>query len=697
MCMCLLSPIFAAKKKVEEKASFLDKKQKVRIEDLAPQFQAWLNMVTYIANREERRVFLNLSNDRDREVFIKMFWLQRDPTPGTPANEFQDEIKKRFDYVNQYFKRGSSKPGWMTDMGRVYMALGKPLSISRFDNVQTLYPAQVWNYLGDKALGQPTAFNMTFYQPHGMTEWKLYNPAVDGPYSFIISQDPVNQQDYSTAYTKIHEAAPELADPAMSILPNPANTGLGPSPNNIILQAKILESPLRNINIAYATNFLNYKGLVNVDSSINFIESTSAISVTRNDISGTNLVTISVKPKKISVGYNEDKDQYYFNFKLAVSLKRDENIIYQYTKNFDFYVNPSDIDSYQGSGLVIHDAFPVIPGKFMLTVYLENSVGKEFSYLEKGIEVPAAAGMPYLATPVLAYKSEQRVDAFTYPYKVLNSKLWVDTERIFANGENPLLLIGVYNVDEKLWENGRIELTVKGLSERNPFSVSEQIPLKDQPFHPNMNIVRPLLREALRTDYYELSLRLMNALGIVVHTQGTDFSISPLARVPRPRESFMQSAAAITSMDYALAVQYQNSGQLDQAENLLEKIAAAKPEFSEATVTLLEVLARTKRYERMLNAVEVLKDNTKFAFEYRFYRGLAYFGQEKFLAALDELLKANEIYNSDTRVLNALGYTFLKLNDVVQAQKAFAASLKLNPKQAAIQKVLEASQPKPSK
>ena len=91
-------------------------------------------MITYITFKEERRVFLKLTNDRDRDAFINIFWLQRDPTPGTPENEFKAEIEKRFAYVNEFFKRGTSRPGWMTDQGQIYMTLGKPNSIERFDD-----------------------------------------------------------------------------------------------------------------------------------------------------------------------------------------------------------------------------------------------------------------------------------------------------------------------------------------------------------------------------------------------------------------------------------------------------------------------------------------------------------------------------------------------------------------------------------
>jgi tetratricopeptide (TPR) repeat protein len=57
-------------------------------------------------------------------------------------------------------------------------------------------------------------------------------------------------------------------------------------------------------------------------------------------------------------------------------------------------------------------------------------------------------------------------------------------------------------------------------------------------------------------------------------------------------------------------------------------------------------------------------------------------------AAVNDLLAANQIYNSDTVLLNALGTCFLKLGQKDQALNAFQASLKLNDKQEDIQKIV---------
>ena len=87
--------------------------------DFGPKHKDRLKLVNAIILPVEREVFLKLAGDADRDIFIESFWKQRDPTPGTPENEFKDEIVRRFAHVNKFYKRGTPREGWMMDMRRI--------------------------------------------------------------------------------------------------------------------------------------------------------------------------------------------------------------------------------------------------------------------------------------------------------------------------------------------------------------------------------------------------------------------------------------------------------------------------------------------------------------------------------------------------------------------------------------------------
>ncbi len=150
--------------------------------DLPPQFQKWLaEEVIYIITRTEKDVFLKLTSDRERDLFIEAFWKHRDPTPDTPENEFKTEHYRRIKTANHLFGRQGPRPGWKTDRGRIYIILGEPNDIQRFEGKTQTYPAEAWFYQDQTKLGLPPGFHIVFFQAGGIGESKLYSPARDGP------------------------------------------------------------------------------------------------------------------------------------------------------------------------------------------------------------------------------------------------------------------------------------------------------------------------------------------------------------------------------------------------------------------------------------------------------------------------------------------------------------------------------------
>jgi GWxTD domain-containing protein len=90
-------------------------------------YRAWLTQdVAYIITDQERTAFKALTTNEEREHFIEQFWLRRDPTPGTPENEFKQEHYRRIAYANQHFTTPAGLDGWKTDRGRIYITYGPP-------------------------------------------------------------------------------------------------------------------------------------------------------------------------------------------------------------------------------------------------------------------------------------------------------------------------------------------------------------------------------------------------------------------------------------------------------------------------------------------------------------------------------------------------------------------------------------------
>src|SRR5262245_1527603 len=82
----------------------------------------------YLLTREEDAAFKKLKTDDERKTFVTQFWEKRDPTPGTPANEFKDMYAHRLSVVDQRFGPPEGL-GWEEDRGKTVLLLGPPDSV----------------------------------------------------------------------------------------------------------------------------------------------------------------------------------------------------------------------------------------------------------------------------------------------------------------------------------------------------------------------------------------------------------------------------------------------------------------------------------------------------------------------------------------------------------------------------------------
>ncbi len=95
-------------------------------EKLSKEHKKWLEEeVVYIITEQEKEEFLQLENAAERDEFIRKFWEKRDPTPGTPENEYQIEHYYRIKTTIRYFKE-RGRIGWKTERGKVYIMFGPP-------------------------------------------------------------------------------------------------------------------------------------------------------------------------------------------------------------------------------------------------------------------------------------------------------------------------------------------------------------------------------------------------------------------------------------------------------------------------------------------------------------------------------------------------------------------------------------------
>ena len=150
----------------EPNAQSKQKSDRKLLKELETPYRKWLEEdVVYIITPEERRAFLQLATNEEREQFIENFWRRRNTDPESAENDFKEEHYRRIAYADEHFASGI--PGWKTDRGRTYIIWGPPDSIESHPSGGTYdrpseqgggetstYPFEIWNYRYLEGIGQ---------------------------------------------------------------------------------------------------------------------------------------------------------------------------------------------------------------------------------------------------------------------------------------------------------------------------------------------------------------------------------------------------------------------------------------------------------------------------------------------------------------------------------------------------------------
>lgn len=94
---------------------------------LSPSLAQWLvGPVAIIATSDEIKAYLQLSDDRKAEAFIREFWESRiDPQTPWPGRQVKDIFDQRAERADRLFTE-SANLGRRTDRGSIYILFGEP-------------------------------------------------------------------------------------------------------------------------------------------------------------------------------------------------------------------------------------------------------------------------------------------------------------------------------------------------------------------------------------------------------------------------------------------------------------------------------------------------------------------------------------------------------------------------------------------
>ena len=163
---------------------------------LSAEYRNWdETAVKWIMTKDEAGQWKRIRTDEEAKAFVDLFWAKRDPSPGTPQNEFRQEFDRRVEFADQQFGQARRK-GSLTDRGHILIVLGAPYTIARSnpegqgtiqtpsfgedrDTIQNYSPRQLWTYEQARTnieLGQPKA-EIAFVDQYASNDWTLERQA----------------------------------------------------------------------------------------------------------------------------------------------------------------------------------------------------------------------------------------------------------------------------------------------------------------------------------------------------------------------------------------------------------------------------------------------------------------------------------------------------------------------------------------
>jgi len=644
--------------------------------ELPPRFKKWLEQeVCYIITPLEKEVFLQLQTDRERDFLIEAFWKHRDPTSGTPENEFKEEHYRRIKYANFHFGRATPKPGWKTDRGRIYIILGEPRSVDHNIGESEIFNTDVWFYQGLTQYGLPPGFNLVFFQKDGVGEYVLYSPSADGPQALLTSYFG-DQADFVQAFQTLKKINPSLARVSFSLIPGESSQYGRPSLASDMLIQNIFTVPQKELKNKYAQMFLDYKDKVEVEYSANYIDSDSSIKILQNPL-GVYFVHYVVEIMKFSMQQYQDKYSTHLEINGNVSDSEGKTI-YQYEGSISVKLDEDQLKSITYKPFDIYDMFPLIAGSYKFSVIIKNEVSKEFTTVEKDIIIPKDDSALGMSSLVLGYKMYQASSAAQNlkAFKLGSFQFLHQPKNIFRSQDTLFLAFQITGLSSDLRQKG--QLKYEFFKDDEPFF---NFARKVNQYEGGVNFKHEFSLQEFPPDYYRLQVGLWDGEQEIL-SEEENFEISSVSVFPRPwihNKTLPPPDHPVYS--FLLGKQLFSKGDVNKAQAKLEEAFRKKPDSLDFALNLAQVYSVLKKHQQVKQVLMAFSVVSEVPYQLYLLLGKSHQALGEFDQAIALYNKALSQYGINSNLLNSIGECYYRLGIWDEALAAWEKSLEINPNQ----------------
>jgi GWxTD domain-containing protein len=647
---------------------------------LDPRYKTWLEEeVNYIISDAERKLFLSLRTDRERNAFIASFWARRDPFPMTQVNEFKEEHYKRL-------AEAKDKYGLRSDRARIHILLGPPDSVDNETSGKYVYPCEVWNYFNLSIPTFPSSLRLLFFKQWGVGDYRLYSPLFDGLEYLVPQRHYDFEQGENTELRKrISEfMGPEFLRTTESVAPGVDQL----QSEKVLVTLRDTQAfqelrasagrPVVTTTVTYEKLPFTVGGFFVDDGHGDFYFDAA----------------LTVAPADLTFEQGETKS--YGRADVYVTVKdAGGNIVARGNDQLGLELTPEEMAAKKGYGLNYAFTELLIPGDYTLDVLLRDYATNRVGERELKLSLPAAPR----TTPLLLGSRAERLSAADSrppgpasapgksPFAFGDLKVQPRPTASFGREETIVLYFQVY---ARPGDSGQyaVHYAVRDAGGTDVMSSTEvqALPAGERA----LAVLKTFLPKGLREGAYALAVEVSDAVsGARLFDQATGFSVSS---GPRPPGffSFEQPYGPAAEDRYTrLGLQSLYRRDLPAAARFFNLALSAAPGYVPARLQLARCHVLQGQDGPALDLLLPLANQGLDDADLYTILANVYYGRKDLDRAATYLEKAADLNVESVEVLNFLGAVYMEKGVKDKAREAFGRSLKIRADQPLVKAALD--------
>ncbi|TKJ34174.1 hypothetical protein CEE39_02770 [bacterium (candidate division B38) B3_B38] len=658
--------------------------EKDRYAQLTPKYRKWLTEeVCWIITPQEEEEFLRLKSDTNRERFIEGFWEKRDPNPLTRENEYRDEHYQRLEYANRYLAVGSTRKGCLTDMGRVYILLGKPDDRDHTYSSNIVLPYEIWHYFKSPAPGLPPGMRIMFYRRFGAGEYLLFDPLFDRNRIFISR---IRQWEF---------ISPEQIRDVLGLEFTQAYSGIAPG-YSTGFSSQIVEE-LRDPTWLKETIVSQVRSVPETGVVVDYTFDIFALSFEQVNIpteEGFYQCHFNIEIPSEQITLKEEEDKLLGKVKFLGSISDSKGMTIARLEETAFLeLSKEDYPAKQHYNLSLRWRADLVPGEYNLNLLSFDKLGRGQGKVEHTFTVDELRADRWLLSDIAlgykAVKANREMVEKGLPFTFGEYAIYPQGDATFRRGRGVMVAAELLAPEGWMPEEEPVTL-VLSVEKGGEKKVLTSVPLSGiEGGGRRMVFFDSISTETLPPGEHTISLEVVNLSGELLIAEQKRCTL-----VDQPIEygKFIinaQRGVDPVHLEYLFGLQYFLKGEYLKALPHLETAALKKPEELSYQVMFIKNLVVLDRLSRAEELVKGLRAKFPHDPQVLLIEATLLAKREHFAEALSRYEEVVKGGFTSAEIYNAMGMLYLNLKNNTKAREAFQRSLEIDPSQPEIKKLLE--------